>query len=367
MRKRLLYYCYLFIVTCLLLELALRIYNPFHFTVKANSIVLTANKTYTIYNNSIPVLPPVATHTKNSLGFRGANKPDSFSNYLSIITVGGSTTECYYLHDTATWSFQLQQKLHQNFSHLWLNNAGLAGHSTYGHQLLLRDYIVQLKPKVILFLTGINDVTRTDLTESDKSNIKSAYKNPGSFLSQNSELFNVVLNLMRSIKAAVNQLQDTYIDLAATRNDTLVLSQPFIDSVLHNETDLLPAYQQRLQNLINTCRINQIIPVFITQPSLFGLGADPLTHVNLETYKLEDKRNGKLFWQRLELYNRATKAVCATEKIHCIDLANSLPKNSAFFYDRVHFTNDGAKAVAQIVHQNLFQYLAAQFPQHVKH
>ncbi|TAH04214.1 MAG: hypothetical protein EAZ16_05945 [Sphingobacteriales bacterium] len=366
MRKRLLYYGFLFIITCLLLELALRIYNPFNFTVKANSIVLAANKTYTIYNNSIPVLPPVATHTKNSLGFRGPEKPADLNSYLSIITVGGSTTECFYLHDTATWTFQLQHKLDDNFSKLWLNNAGLSGHSTFGHKLLLRDYIVQLKPTVILFLVGINDVARTDLTDSDKSTIKSAYKNIGSFLSQNSELCNVILNLMRSRKAAINQLHDSYINLAATRNNTLLLAQPFIDSVLQKETVLLPAYQQRLLNLINTCRQNNILPVFITQPSLFGSGTDPVTDVNLETYRLEDGRNGNLFWQRLEMYNKVTRTVCSTQKIHCIDLANSLPKSSNLFYDRVHFTNEGAKAVAQIVHQNLFQYLAAQFPQHVK-
>ena len=40
---------------------------------------------------------------------------------------------------------------------VWLNNAGLDGHSTFGHEILLRSHIIKLKPDMIIFLTGIND------------------------------------------------------------------------------------------------------------------------------------------------------------------------------------------------------------------
>ena len=52
----------------------------------------------------------------------------------------------------------LGQQLDRDFPKLWINNAGLDGATTYRHLILMEDYVVHLKPKVVLFLVGINDV-----------------------------------------------------------------------------------------------------------------------------------------------------------------------------------------------------------------
>src|SRR4051812_45338107 len=153
-RKRFFYVLYMVVLVPLLLELALRIYNPFNFRIKGDKILLQANKEFIIHNNTIPVIDSSIVHRKNNLGMRGPDKPDSFQKYLSIITVGGSTTECGYITEGKTWSDLLAKKLMKNYSLLWLNNAGLAGHSTFGHSILVHDYLIKLKPKVILFLVG---------------------------------------------------------------------------------------------------------------------------------------------------------------------------------------------------------------------
>ena len=41
-------------------------------------------------------------HTKNSLGFRGDEPPDDFNPALTVVTVGGSTTESIYISDGKT-------------------------------------------------------------------------------------------------------------------------------------------------------------------------------------------------------------------------------------------------------------------------
>ena len=48
--------------------------------------------------------------------------------------------------------------MQRRFKGLWLNNAGLSGNSTFGHYILMQDYLVKLKPKVVIFLVGINDL-----------------------------------------------------------------------------------------------------------------------------------------------------------------------------------------------------------------
>ena len=150
-----------------LLEVLLRIYNPFQSRIKGNRIVLVTNKQYHIRNNIIPSLEPVVTVTRNSLGFRGPDPPANLADDLSIVTIGGSTTKCFFLSDDKTWTARLADLLLPSVPKLWVNNAGLDGHSTYGHLVLLEDHVRNIHPKVAIFLIhSANDVARIPTSSS---------------------------------------------------------------------------------------------------------------------------------------------------------------------------------------------------------
>jgi hypothetical protein len=96
-----------FLAGCLValagLEVLLRAYNPLEIRFRPDRIVLPVNKRYVIDNaGKFTKLPPSTLHTKNRLGFRGQAPPRDFPDYLTIITIGGSTTECFYLSDGRT-------------------------------------------------------------------------------------------------------------------------------------------------------------------------------------------------------------------------------------------------------------------------
>jgi hypothetical protein len=93
--------------------------------------------------------------------------------------------------------------------------------------------------------------------------------------------------------------------------------------------------------------------VLITQPSLVGTGTDPVSGISLGNIKVKDGENGKLWWTMLERYNEGTRSIAAKNKIPLIDLAVSMPKSSAYFYDIVHFTNEGAEKTAEMIFQSL--------------
>jgi hypothetical protein len=80
--KTALYSLYLFLIVLVLLEIALRIYNPFHFRVKANKIILPANQKQVITNKINPRLDSIIINTRNSLGFRGPDTPANYSQSL---------------------------------------------------------------------------------------------------------------------------------------------------------------------------------------------------------------------------------------------------------------------------------------------
>ena len=72
--------------------------------------------------------------------------------------------------------------------------------------------------------------------------------------------------------------------------------------------------------------------------------------------------SGKMWWDALERYNDVTRRLGQEYKVEVVDLARSLPKTSRYFYDFIHFTNEGAEAVANILVREMCPALKQKFP-----
>lgn len=354
------YVLFLIVFTIVALEVILHFYNPFASRLRGNKIVLPVNRVHHIENNDNPKLDRTILHSTNSLGFRGPDKPDDLEKYLSIVAVGGSTTECYYLSDDKTWTYILEQGLQADFNNVWLNNAGLDGHSTFGHQILLDDFLVRLKPKVILYFIGSNDEDREDLVDYDKSIIDSDLAN----LLKKSEIFNIYLNYRRAEAAKRLGVTHKYIDFKNV--DTLSLSDEQFREFMSKHYELAARYRARLIKLVESTRAAGIEPVLLTQPTVVGEGIDPETGVDLEKIKLSNDLNGMFYWKRLELINQHTREVGAATNTLVIDLANKMPRNTIYYYDSIHFTNAGAAKIAELIASELGPHLRSKFPEYIK-
>lgn len=350
--KALLYGLYLFLVVIILLEVLLRIYNPFGFQLKANRINLPINQREIIRNKLNPKLDSLIILTRNSLGFRGPDTPGDFRSRLSIITIGGSTTACHLLNDDKTWPYLLGKYLQHDFNNVWVNNAGFDGHSTFGHTVLLNDYVKKLKPKVIIFLTGVNDIENDGPSYFDKLKNKNEYPDLLNYLYNNSELVNVFVNFARGARAKKfnNTTQDVKLPGAL---GILDMSTGEKNDRLNKQKKYLAGYGKRLTGLIDTCKANNILPVFLTQPCLYGYATDSVTRVNMATAKVEEGMNGALLSDLLDLYNSKVKEVCNSRSVPYIDLAALLPKNSINYYDQSHYTNEGAEVVARVTAEKM--------------
>lgn len=354
-----LYIVYLVVIVFVLLEVILRIYNPIPVRLKGESIVLPINQEIS-FKNEFACFDSVIVHNKNSIGFRGEEKPENYEEVESIIAIGGSTTECYFVSDDKVWTQVLQDSLRKNQPDTWVNNAGLNGHSTFGHKILLRDHVAKLKPKKVIFLTGINDISREDLGDFDKAMLqgnyvtssKSKIKNFLKTAANNSEVINLIYNISKALDAQEKQI---FIDRVLELNpkDTLALSESFVKQQVDEQRKFVNSYIQRIANLHKTCDESGIEPIFMTQPYLFGNGIDPVTGTDLAKYKLGENRNGELVWRQLEEYNKALRKYCTENDIFLIDLANQLPKSNAYFYDEMHYTNAGSIRIGQIVAEEL--------------
>ena len=100
-----------FLFAIAILEVFFSLYNPFGFRQKGDKIVLPSDYKITYDNRTIEGLDSIIIHTKNSLGFRGLEIPKDTNNWLSIISVGGSTTECFYISDEKDWGCVVRKKI----------------------------------------------------------------------------------------------------------------------------------------------------------------------------------------------------------------------------------------------------------------
>ena len=348
------------VISLCLMEICLRIYNPLGFRLKGDKVILPINKNeIRPHYNSTKLVRNLTIH-RNSLGFRGEEPPADFADWLTIVTVGGSTTECRELADDKTWPQVLDTKLKGDFRHLWLNNAGLSGHSTYGHLALVRGYLVKLKPKVVIFLVGCNDIGLKDLNGADKNINKeltlSSFRSLERFLgamSDYSEVAAALLNLKRYFFPKI-ETQITYdeIDLKTLEKRTRSAGTKATFARLCRP-ECLNAYRTRLEDLINITERNGITPIMATQPALYGNVVDDITGVNLGNIRATTNLDGLTAWEAMESYNDVTRKICQDKNILLIDVAKELPKSSKYYYDLVHYTDAGAEKVAAIMFANL--------------
>jgi lysophospholipase L1-like esterase len=352
-------------------EVLLRVRNPLQSRVRGNRIVLLANRDYTIRNTTVPRLPPIISVHVNSLGFRGPEPPAPFAGALTIVAIGGSTTQSFFISDGLTWTDRLAARLKREFPTVWVGNAGLDGHSTFGHLVLLDDYIVPLRPKVALFLIGLNDVDRSDLSAYERETIRGRWslESPMSLvksLAAHSELVSTLLNLDRSYQAFQRGLINRPIDLR--QREMLDVDEAALDGYVRRfDNAALAAYRDRVNALVDRTRAAHIEPVFVTQPMLLGSGVDDVTGVDLARVRANTQdQSGAMYWRPLELYNDVVRQMGKGRGVLVIDLARGLPKSSTFFYDFTHYTIEGSDRVARIVHDGLCPALTRRFESYVR-
>jgi lysophospholipase L1-like esterase len=356
-----------------LIEVMLRFSNPFQTRLRGDQIILLKNKTIRIKNNTFKRLDPAITVTLNSLGFRGVEPPADFGRYLTIITIGGSTTYCWMLSDGKTWPAELGNQLGETFQGVWINNAGLMGNSTFAHIALLKEVVSKLHPKVVLFLVGVNDLAAERAPELDSENLRGRiiFSSPKAFvlsISAYSEVVGLGVNLYHNYVAYRFGLIQRNPDL--TKVGHLAVPRELEEAyVARSIAPYIQSYETRLKRLIDISREAGIEPVFITQPLLVGPAVDDRTKVDLAALKIVKRDgtvNGEMWWESLEVYNDVTRRVGHEKNVLVIDLARQMPKSSRYFFDYVHYTNEGAQVVAHIVYRSLCPMLANRFPQYVK-
>lgn len=332
----------------------------------------------------LPGVSGTAHFYTNSLGIRGDEVAKE--QKYRILAVGGSTTECLYLDDTETWTYILQQKLSDAKQvPIWVGNIGRSGRNTRDHILQLK-YLLPEYPKIdaAILLVGVNDLhlkisdQKYDPELTLKATFETAYK-PRAFSivpSEKPAYHYTRLGWWRVAKKFKNVYLDKvsdlpYMDLSGGSFVSWRRYRQNAKEIIHDVPDLtiaLAEYRRNLETIVDLLLARSVRPIFVTQPTIWrpDLTQEEIGLLwggGIDSFQLG---KGVKYYSPSSLemvmrqYNDALLAVCRERAIDCIDLAGVFPKDRAVFYDDVHFTEAGARKVAEI----LFEHLGPQLPKH---
>lgn len=304
-------------------------------------------------------LSATATFTINRFGFRSSRMQSIIksSDTARIFAVGGSTTECLYLDDADAWPEVLQRQLAGSSPGVSIDviNAGHSGDTTRDHIALLTQRIVALKPDIVLFLVGINDLALqlepdySPLRGDSRSIIPEARPQVSVWLKTGAADFSqlaraAILAWRRGTKhdAGRNPVQDLHGKWIARARDELRKTP--IREVL---PDSLPAaeFAENLRTLVAAARAGGAEAVLLTQPALWGAPSGEWESLLWRSYR--GRIPHQTLWLLMERFNDATRQVAAELDVPLVDLAVAIAKTPAMFYDDDHVTVAGARAIGR--------------------
>ena len=289
-------------------------------------------------------------YRRDAFGFRGATLDPA---RISILTIGGSTTNQLYLPEEATWQAVLERSLHDNgHEHVVVANAGIDGQSTVG---LIADlqlwfpHVPHLKPHLVVVYVGINDVyvgpsdAHEAIDERERrqrardglrySNLRREIEQRSAFVL----LWSTIAGMIQAERAHLSHRAEDFV--AAQWTD-----QPAHPIWPAAQLEInLAAYKGRLERIAALVVGLGEMPVFVTQTRAdYRLEGERLTGIVTASGP-----NGVDRGRALTRFNGATLEVCREQHVVCLDLATELRFSEGDFYDYEHNTPQGAEKIGR--------------------
>ncbi|MBI2426130.1 MAG: SGNH/GDSL hydrolase family protein [Candidatus Hydrogenedentes bacterium] len=305
----------------------------------------------------------VSRFQTDAQGIRRAPR-EAAPDAMHMLAIGGSTTECVYLDDTETWP----ELVAQDLGNVWIGNVGISGFDTRDHLRFVRESRLLSGVHVLLVQPGINDYWRylaaeEEVTQYDRFKVhEPAAERPAVAPAPSSpppraplwtrarsiQLYHHLRRRAPDPKMREGSGGEEYrirreMRRAAEKTGTLP-----------DLTRGLEEYEARLRAIIEACRERGVTPVFLTQPVLWSDRPTELTESrcwfgwlpNGHYLTLPALRSG------MDAYNARLLALCRELNVTCVDLA-AMQGVEAYFYDDCHFTEAGARAVADATARTL--------------
>lgn len=371
-------FCLSIIIALLLCEISLQFIFPSRGFDSSNTYNIWPPHLKKVFKPNPDIMPGIFGRSEfvvNSIGLRGDELTDFHS--FRILTIGGSTTECLFLDQTETWPYLLQKNLNDNLKNfnVWVGNAGMSGKNSR-HHLMAMQYLPLEKWKinVVVILLGINDFSLR-ISQGEKYDPK-YLNNPGAkdntiietftgtnFKTTDGKFYrkSILYNLFKNIKVAWKNKKAANVQDEEGKIFSIWREHRRHASMIQDDLPPLSSsieeFSGNVNRIVDIAQVKSIRLIFVTQPAMWKPGLsknlkDLLWFGGVGEFQ---KESGKIYYSEealekgIKMYNDALIRICNERNIECLDLANMLDKDTTVFYDDVHFNENGARIVANII------------------
>jgi hypothetical protein len=260
---------------------------------------------------------------------------------LSIVFIGGSTTECRFMDEHDRFPFLAGRLIEQKTGKKCnAYNQGVSGNSTMHSNDLLLNKIIPLRADIVVLMEDINDAITLmyegTYWNSNPSRSLIMVNNPQSMHSLFQNLKNLLIpNLYARIGGLINAGPDEF---ARLRGKKLIV----------NEHAVAEQFARSVQTFISISRIWGITPVLMTQHNRLTEQPD----ASFKDQMREVESVGISYEELRSVFNRFNtiiREIGKNSNVLVIDLDSLVPKESKFMYDCVHLTDSGSVFVAKKV------------------
>lgn len=279
-----------------------------------------------------------------------------------VFAIGGSTTEDILLDDRSTWTHLLQQRLAASSPGLHVVNTGVSGLRAANHVATL-ERVAGLQPDLVVVLLGGNDWNRHIKAHFEPDAARETSRLPPL---RRTALLRVLDSLVVAplrMKLTGRTWGDTTMTVREPQDLNGDRTRHSARSPRHRWVPeaVSAGYAADLERLAAQCRERKLRCLFATQPAAYGGGA-PAALVSrfwmtppYASYGLELESMHAV----ARLYNAHLLAFATRHGLASCDLAAAMPADGELFYDDMHYTDAGARRVAEVMSACAQRVLAA--------
>jgi lysophospholipase L1-like esterase len=248
----------------------------------------------------------------------------------------------------------------------YVANAGISGHSTVHHRILLESKKNIHEADALVFLTGVNDLSAA--VSNDGRPTQALLEEDASYLQPLLPHYKRLrlYHMARLARRRISRDPGTHDPELYRKRRQLRANKARVP--LPNLVGSVKEYRDRLRRLSEYCRQAAKRCIFLTQPTIWKTAADSAEESQLwygwvgGAFSPRGYVGSGELAQAMAMFNNELLSLCHAARLECYDLASAIPKTRNAFFDDCHFTEAGARMVADFVAGRLAE--AAPFSYH---
>ncbi len=263
---------------------------------------------------------------------------------LSLVFLGGSTTECMFMDEANRFPYVVGAILEQQTGkRINSYNGGLSGNNSLHAIDLLVNKVIPLEPRVVVFMEDINDLSTLlyKKTYWSSNNVRAPLETL-----EKGKLLGKLLK-----ESLIPQLNEAYRDfkgaLSSREEDEFAQERGMKLAV--DPAGLAREFARNLEIFVDICRDRDITPVLMTQANRVTANPDPVVAAYIAKCGRDTGISYQEFKGLYDLFNETIREVGRQKGVLVIDLAREVPPDKEHLYDLVHFIDAGSRLAAQII------------------